>query len=68
MNGYHSIDLAYNGIQRDYAHDQTISGKILSIQDVYTNGLKQLFISIILIMYSSYNIGKENARTINKNK
>lgn len=71
MNGYHSIDLVYNSTnvsydiskstdfehQSYYNFDKTISGRILDLQSVYSNGWKQIFLGTIFLLFSSYNIG-----------
>lgn len=56
MNGYHSIDLAYNS--ENISYDKTISNKIISIERVYSYGWIQIFISQIFIIYAIYNIDK----------
>jgi hypothetical protein len=56
MNGYHSLDLYYNYHNLAVA-DKTISGIIIDIDSVYHNGIKQILISILLLI--SINFIKE---------
>lgn len=51
MIGVHSIDLAYN---TDALYDRTLSGKILDMNTVYSNGLIALYVGLIINMIGVY--------------